>query len=185
MNSIVPGSLAAIAQANHASLAESFLSAEVLLLVDMSGSMCAGDAPGNRTRYDAAEEELRELQAAHPGKVAVVAFSDSAQFCPGGVPPRLGGMTDMARALEFVQPSDGVARIVLISDGYPDEPTHTLEVARRFKHKIDTVYIGPEKDARGRQFLRDLAAATGGSSLASAAPAMLGAPVTALLEAAA
>lgn len=184
-SSIVPGSLAAIAQRDNVSLAESFLSVDGILVVDMSGSMAAQDAPGGRSRYDAAEAELRELQAAHPGKVAVVAFSDFTQFCPGGVPERIGGGTDMARALEFVRPADGTAKIVLISDGYPDEPVHTLDVARKFAHRIDTVYIGPEKDAQGKKFLESLAAATGGASLQSAAPAMLGAPVTALLEAAA
>jgi len=174
-NALVPGSLAAVTRRENITLAESFLSADAILLVDMSGSMGMCDAPGGRSRYDAAEQELRDLQATMPGKIAVVAFSDGAEFCPGGVPRRMGGGTNMAAALRFVKPADGLVQIILISDGWPDSESKTLEVARTFKHKIDTVFIGPETgpDASGREFLRRLAAATGGQSIKSAKPGLL------------
>lgn len=170
---IVSGSLAAIAKRDGLSLAESFLSVDAILVIDMSGSMASHDAPGGRTRYDAAEAELRDLQNALPGKVAVVAFSDDAQFCPSGIPPRLGGGTDMERALRFVHPADGVARILLISDGEPNSAEGALSAARSFRHRIDTIYIGPEERGHGRAFLERLASATGGQSLQSAAPGLL------------
>ena len=179
--SIVPGSLAAIAQRDNLSLAESFLSVDGILVVDMSGSMAAKDAPGGKPRFEAACEELRRLQAEMPGRVAVIAFSGVPEFCPGGVPPFLGGGTDMAAALRMVLPADGLARIVLISDGDPDSPSETLAIARQFKSRIDTIYIGPERGSSGREFLARLAAATGGQSLATAAPAMFGAAAQQLL----
>ena len=183
---ITAGSLASISKNENMTLAESFLNVDAILVVDMSGSMSAHDAPGSTSRYEAAEKELRQLQSSMPGKVAVVAFSSSVQFCPGGIPPRLGGGTDMAKALRFVQPADGVAQIVLISDGEPNSESETLAAAREFEHRIDTVYIGPESGyyARGRAFLEKLAAATGGQSMKSAAPGLLKEQVESLLLAA-
>ena len=175
MKAIVQGSLGDIARKENITLAESFLSAEAVVVVDMSGSMGAHDAPGGLTRFEAAEKELKQIQASMPGKIAVVAFSSEVQFCPGGVPTRMGGSTRMSAALRFVKPADGVAKIILISDGQPDSEKDTLAVAREFKHRIDTVYIGPEEGwyAGGRAFLERLAAATGGEAMKSAAPGLL------------
>lgn len=183
-NAIVPGSLAAVAKTAGMSLAESFLSCEILAVVDQSGSMGAHDVPGGRTRFEAADKELARLQRAHPGEVAVISFSTSVTFCPGGVPNREGCGTNMAAALEFVHVADGVCKIVLISDGEPDYEDATLKVARRFQHPIHTIYIGPEDDGwnnTGREFLKRLAAATGGQSFQSDAPGLLADSVQRLL----
>lgn len=155
--SIVPGSLSAIAQRNGISIAESFLTAEIVAIVDVSGSMDTADSRGRRRRYDVACEELGKLQQQHPGKVAVVAFSDTTQFVPGGVPPFLGAGTDLAQALKFVRVADGTVRFVVISDGYPDDEYHALEIARTFTSPIDCVYIGPEYERSGADFLERLA----------------------------
>lgn len=183
--SIVPGSLAAVANRDGMSLAESFLNCEVICLIDQSGSMAAKDAPGGRSRYDAADAELMSLQKSHHGQVAVIAFSSNVTFCPGGVPNREGGSTDMARALNFVHVADGASKIVLISDGLPDSEGATLTAARRFRHPIHTIYIGPEDDrSGGRAFLARLAAETGGRVLKSDAPGLLAEGVNQLLLAA-
>ncbi len=180
---IIAGSIAAVQQRTNVSLAESFLSVDAIIIVDVSGSMAAHDAPGERSRYVAACEELALLQAELPGRIAVIAFSDRAQFCPGGVPPLMGEGTDMVAALRFVKPADGLGiRIILISDGEPDEPEDTLRVARQFRSHIDTVYIGSER-GRGRDFLAILSGATGGQHLESIKPAMLAEPVRNLLAA--
>lgn len=181
-NAIVPGSLAAVARSAGMSLAESFLNCEVICLIDQSGSMAAPDAPGGRTRFDAADDELRRLQANHPGQVAVVSFSEHVQFCPSGVPDREGHTTDMVAALTFVRVADGATRIVLISDGEPDEPRKTLATAAKFTSPIHTIYIGPEDDHDGgRKFLQRLAAATGGQMFQSSAPGLLASSVDELL----
>lgn len=181
-NAIVTGSIAAVANRDGLSLAESFLNCEIVVLIDQSGSMAANDAPGRRSRFEAADAELTRLQREHPGQVAVISFSSHVTFCPGGVPGRDGGGTDMAAELNFAQVCDGASKIVLISDGEPDSQGAALSVAARYAHPIHTVYIGPEDDRDGgRAFLARLAAATGGRTFQSAAPGLLAESVQALL----
>lgn len=166
---IVAGSLGAIAQKSGESLASSFLNVECIAMVDTSGSMGAHDAQGEQTRYEAACKELERLQAENAGKIGVCCFSDWAQFCPGGVPQYLGSGTDMVKALRMLKMADGTGiRLILISDGAPDEPEAALAEARKFSSKIDTIYIGPESGI-GRDFLYKLSQATGGISITNAA----------------
>lgn len=163
-NQIVAGSLSALAQQNNTSIAESFLNADVIILVDVSGSMDSRDAQGGQRRYDVACQELSRLQASLPGKIAVVAFSSSVQFVPGGIPSFEAGGTDLAKALRFVQVADGLVKFIVISDGQPSDEKKCLDIARQFKSKIDVVYVGPEDDFMGgRKFLEKLAAASGGT----------------------
>ena len=185
MTAIIPGSLTAISQHSNKFLAESFLSVDVLLLVDMSGSMLANDADG-KARHEVAASELRRLQTEMPGKIGVVAFSNKAEFCPSGIPTPMFGGTNMVNALQLIKPADGVGiRFILISDGLPDDAEETLRVARGFETHIDTVYIGPESgfDSYGKEFLKKLAACTGGQGLESEGIAQLAEPVRLLLEA--
>lgn len=162
----VPGSLADTAATRGQSLAESFVSADAIIICDVSGSMAAYDARGGRSRYDVALEELAALQARLPGRVAVIAFSHDVIFVPGGQPPLLGMGTDLARALRFAKVADveGI-RFVLISDGVPDSEHDALAVARTYSNRIDVVYCGPESQPYGRDFLARLAAATGGQAV--------------------
>jgi Mg-chelatase subunit ChlD len=178
---LVPGSLSAVANRDNLSLAESFLSVDVLLVVDMSGSMLSDDAPGGIARHEAATAELRRLQASMPGKIGVIAFSSHTEFCPSGIPTPMFSGTDLAGALRFIKPADGLGiRIIIISDGQPDDAGGALAVARQFKSRIDTIYIGPEYGG-GQEFLRKLAAASGGKFVKSDEIGMLAQPVTLLL----
>lgn len=159
---IVPGSLQAIAKQTQRSLAETFVSADVVVIVDTSGSMTMRDIPGDRTRYDTACDELRNLQATLPGRVAVISFNTWPEFNPAGIPGLPTGSTNMARALEFARIADlpGMS-FFLISDGAPDSETDALAEARQYTAKINTIYVGPEW-GQGQEFLAQLAAATGG-----------------------
>lgn len=181
---IVPGSLAAVTMKSNAGLAESFLHVDVLLIVDTSGSMDQRDAPGGRSRYQAACDELQALQRQMPGKIGVISFASNTAFCPGGVPTRdVGGGTDMVAALKFVKPADGLGiRFILISDGEPDDAAKTLAVARTFQTHIDVVYIGAETGCSGRDFLQRLAKASSGQYIKSAAVGLLADPVMKLLS---
>lgn len=161
-NSIVPGSIESLAQQNGTSIAESFLSADAIVIVDVSGSMDTPDSRGGRRRYDVACEELAKLQASMPGRVAVVAFSSIVQFVPGGVPPLLGAGTDLAAALRFVKVADECVQFIVISDGQPDDEQEALKIAKSYKSKINCVYVGPERNRYGAEFLRRLASASGG-----------------------
>lgn len=152
---IVQGSLQDVAQREGQSIAESFLSADAIVLVDVSGSMSG-------TPYQQACQELAKLQRDLPGKVAVIAFSDRPEFAPSGIPRFISGGTDLAEALRFVHVADGTGmRFVVISDGYPNDPEGTIREARKFQSRIDTVYIGPE-GGDGEAFLKRLAQASGG-----------------------
>lgn len=165
MNNIVIGSLSAIAKQQNKSIAETFINADLVAIVDTSGSMISNDSQGGKTRYEVACEELAALQANHPGKIAVIAFSDDVIFCPSGVPFYFGNGTDMARALEFAKIADVPGmNFVLISDGEPKDEKKTLQVAQTYQNKISTIYVGPEDEPAGREFLRRLAASTGGKS---------------------
>lgn len=162
---ILAGSLADVAAQNKQSIAETFINADAVVLIDTSASMDTCDSRENRKRYDVACEELKALQAALPGKLAVLSFSSRTIFCPSGVPLFQQGGTDMADALKFAKVADvpGI-RFILVSDGEPDSPSATLEQAHRYRNKINTIYVGSEIRPQGRDFLAQLAAISGGQA---------------------
>ena len=185
MNSltVVPGSLLDAAQRGNISLAESFLSCDALVIVDSSGSMISRDASDSRTRHQAARDELRTLQSSLPGRVGVVVFSNTVQFVPGGDYPELNGSTDLAQALQFVKVADDIGiKLIVVSDGDPDDRQKALAVARTFKTRIDAIYIGPERGSNGRDFLRQLCEATGGKFVTSDHVAEIAEPVRLMLN---
>lgn len=160
---IVVGSLAQIAERDNKSIAETFLSCEVVVLIDVSGSMSGVDFGDGKSRWQRACDELALLQSRQQGKVAVVGFSSMPVFVPGGVPPHPSGGTRMAAALEYTKIADveGIT-FFLISDGEPtDGQEQVLAVARTYRNKINTIFCGPEGGA-GQWFLSQLAEASGG-----------------------
>lgn len=162
---LVAGSLAAVTKKNSQSLAEGFMNVKAFVMVDVSYSMSDRDATGGRSRYGVACDELAQLQSANPGEIGVGAFSDNAQFCPGGVPVFQKGGTSYAAALRMMKMADGCGiRLILISDGEPQDGNEAMKLARTFRSKIDTIYVGRETGS-GRAFLADLSAATGGISI--------------------
>lgn len=178
---IVKGSLAAIAQEQNKSIAESFVDASVIIIVDTSGSMCAEDARGGKSRYEVACEELKNLQASLPGKLALLSFSDDVIFCPSGIPFNYEGGTDLAKALKFAKLADVTGiRFIVISDGQPHSEEEAIKVARTFRAKIDTIYVGPE-GGEGQAFLKRLAKASGGQGVTAAKVAQLADNVNRLL----
>jgi Mg-chelatase subunit ChlD len=181
---IVKGSLGQIAAQTGQSIAQTFLSCDVIVICDTSASMDAKDSTAGRSRYDQACWELAELQGSHPGKIGVISFSDSAVFCPSGTPLNLGGSTDLAGALKYAKIADqpGAMQFIIISDGQPDSPEDALRVAANYHNKIDTIFVGPE-NGHGRDFLKRLAAASGGSHVTAAQVKGLAASVTKLLAA--
>jgi len=67
-NKQIAGSLAQQAAAKGQSLAESFLSADCIVVVDTSGSMALKDGT-EVTRYARACDELAKVQNSMPGKI--------------------------------------------------------------------------------------------------------------------
>jgi hypothetical protein len=160
---IVTGSLSDVAARNGHSLAQSFVNAECVCIVDTSGSMGAHDSRGRRSRYDVACEELAALQGSLPGRIAVLSFANETMFCPDGVPFNQQGGTDLTGALQFARLADvpGI-RFIVISDGEPDNQMTALAEAAKYQARIDVIYCGPEEHPAGRDFLTRLAAASGG-----------------------
>lgn len=181
---IVKGSLTDLAAKNNQSLAQTFLSCEVVVICDTSGSMSSRDASEGRSRYDQACWELATLQGDLPGKIGVISFSDLTEFCPNGTPRYLGGGTDLEKALKFAKVADVPGmRFIVISDGAPGDPNGALKVAKTYRNRIDTIYCGPE-NGHGRDFLERLAAASGGSHVTAAQAKSLSTSVQKLLAAA-
>ena len=180
---VVPGSQLDTAKKAGLTLAQSFLSAELVILLDNSGSMGTADAPGNRTRQEYAERQLRRIQGQNPGKVALICFANDVQYSPGGVVLNVGGNTALHKALEFAKIADDTGlKILVISDGEPDDEKKALSVARQYKSKIDVLYCGPESDRTGgRAFLQRLAQTTGGQFFSSNKPAELEGTIKRLL----
>lgn len=163
---IVPGSLQAIATQANRSIAESFVAADIIVLVDASGSMSMQDSRGGESRFKIACDELAQLQASMPGKIAVISFSDKAQFCPGGVPYFEGCGTNLTKALKFARVADVPRmRFILISDGEPNDRDSALAEAKLYRNRIDVIYVGPEDRPSGLHFLEKLAQVSGGRSL--------------------
>jgi len=163
-NNLVKGSLGAMAQASGQSLAVSFISCDVIVLCDTSGSMGTMDSLEGQSRYDVACRELATLQSSLPGKIGVISFSSRVMFCADGKPFNFKATTNIAEALKFAKVADipGAMRFILISDGEPDEPKAALQMARTYSNKIDCIYVGP-LGGEGRAFLEKLAGASGGS----------------------
>ena len=166
-NAIAVGSLADVSARSNQGLAESFLSCDAVILVDVSGSMNAEDSRDGKSRYAVAMEDLAALQRHMPGKLAVICFSDTTLFAPGGQPPMLNGGTNLAGALKFARVADVPdMQFVVISDGVPDDKAQALAEAAKYKAHIDTVFVGPESDYEGgRTFLAKLAAKSGGQAV--------------------
>ena len=172
---ITKGSIADIMQEENVSLAESFLSCDVVILFDVSGSMLEEDGTGI-SRFDRGLKELKDLQASLPGKVAIVQFADHPDFMPGGVPIMhvSGSCTNLTAALKYIHIADSIPdmRFIIISDGEPNNTLTALQEAARFTNPIDTIYIGPEEPSYGedgRGFLKRLASMSGGKPVTSAA----------------
>lgn len=167
-NQIIQGSLSAIAEQNKQSIAETFMNADVVIIVDTSGSMAATDSRGGRSRYTVACEELKKLQESLPGKLALLSFSDDVIFCPSGIPFNYEGGTILDKALKFAKMADVKGmRFIVISDGEPYDEQGAISVAKTYKNRIDTIYVGPE-GGEGQEFLRRLAKASGGQGVTSA-----------------
>lgn len=166
-HSSVKGSLQSQANKLQISVAQAFLNAEIVVLMDCSTSMLIEDDPSfnfqnTSSRYKKACNQLAKLQSENPGKVCLISFSDHQEFSPSGIAKWPNGSTDIAGALSFIKPVDGLdCKLILISDGEPDSDQAAMNQAKTFKSKIHCIYIGPE-NGPGSIFLKRLSAVTGG-----------------------
>lgn len=166
--SSVKGSLQSIANKDKIAVAQAFINCEILACLDVSPSMTYEDCPGNQKRFKVAANEVARLQAENPGKVGLICWSDGQRFLPGGIAEMFGESTDVAGLLRYIKKADGAGiKLVIISDGEPDDDEAAISEAKKFKSKIHAIYIGPECTCKngtqcGADFLKRLSAATGG-----------------------
>ena len=185
---IVKGSVLNVAIHQARDLADVVAEIDAIIVLDTSLSMNTYDAPDGKSRFEYALSVLEQFQNKYEGKIALLCFNDEVVFCPSGFPPyNLGdNSTDMVKALNEILIADAVPSIkkILISDGEPNDPGATLEVARKFKKsKVDTIYIGSELyDNRGRDFLKKLSDLTGGQFNINASGKLLDVTITKYLE---
>jgi hypothetical protein len=175
---IVPGSIAAMIEAGQLNAPPI-----MVIMIDISSSMNELDARYNGrlvTRYEAAKQQLIELQARHPGQIAIIAFGDEATACPGGVPPLPSGWTQLHLALAMAREADtGTMKFLIISDGLP-QLQHMVEAeAELFTVPIDVILVG--KDRNGERFLNDFATKTGGTFYTDTSTMLLTTTITKML----
>ena len=183
---------------------------KVVVLIDISTSMLNNmsgsfepydpydEGKKRGSKYDKAVVELEKIQAAHPGQVLVIAFSDTVQVCLTGRPPTPIGMTQMARALDELLDYDDMGyQLIILADGSPtitheprqspwdiddDADTQTMKVARKFVDPLNCIYIGPPKE-EGADFMKLLAGLnTGSFTTTSKDIKQLAAPIEKLLQ---
>jgi len=169
---IVTGSTADLAQKANISLAEAFMEVEVMVVLDVSYSMKADDAPGNKTREQYAQEQLTTLQQRYAGKVGLIAFADRAAYLPGGYVENvgLGSSTAISAGLqEAMGSSQALIPIFLITDGEPnyDDEEKTIKLAQELPGPLHCIYVGPE-GGEGYFFLQRLGKAAGAESVKKA-----------------
>ena len=178
---VLQGSLQQLAENTGKQIRDLFIDVELVVLLDTSLSMSELDH-SDKSRYERACDELRKLQAANPGKIALISWSSEAEWCFGGIPTFRGNSTDLAGALRFVKQVDNpYITFAIISDGEPDSEKDALEAARLMQGKINTVYVGPEL-GRGREFLARLASQKKGTYSLNEFGKELGATVQRMLE---
>jgi len=184
-NQIVKGSVLHVAKSSGQKLAEALSSAEIIVLFDSSMSMSARDRNVEgyaKSRYERACDELVNVQSNAPGKVAIVSFSNSAEWCLGGIPKFLNESTDLAGAFRFVRGVDAPGRkFLVISDGEPNDKNAALEIASTFQGEINCIYVGPNGGS-GQDFLNSLSGLHGGTFVVNQFAEALGKSMLLMIE---
>lgn len=130
-----------------------------LFALDVSGSM--DDKIGEKRKIN----HLRDVMAKYPD-AKILCFSSNIKKASGTQSiPDPGGSTNLAGAFKYINENmmkiEPPERIVLVSDGEPDDERGALERAKNLSLPIDIIFIG-EKDSKGHKFMHQLATATGG-----------------------
>jgi hypothetical protein len=130
------------------------MSASEIWLVDTSSSM-AGE------RYRRMAEALRTHHAASP-RVKLIAFSTTPTPIEGPEAlPLAGGGTALHLALQLAM-ADFPGKVVVWSDGRPDDEDAALLAAAELPGVVDSLYFGDEGDDVAKRFLEKLARNNGG-----------------------
>ena len=129
---------------------------DTAFLLDVSGSMSA--KVGKERKID----HLRNVMGGYP---AAKKFSFSDNVHDEKNIPEPNGSTDLAKAFRYLR-NTGLKpkRVVLVSDGEPNEESSALNEAKELAIPIDIIFIG-DKGSRGERFMEKLASASGGQHM--------------------
>lgn len=134
-------------------------------LADTSGSMAQRE--GSRRRIDLLADVLQQVLTADPA-FRIIAFGSVPEELTGTEPgtnlrlPEPCGSTALHLALEHVARGPRPTRVVVISDGSPDDPQAALAAAKTLAPiTIDAYYVGPDDDRAAIGFMRALSLAGG------------------------
>lgn len=124
------------------------------VLIDTSQSMSERDCPDKKRRIDIVNIISKKING-----LPMFSFSDKIYPIKffGFLKPN--GSTDLTNALNNISKKH-YPKIILISDGCPNEPEESIEKAISMNIIFDTIYIG--KDYDGKNFMRTIAEKTGG-----------------------
>jgi Mg-chelatase subunit ChlD len=157
-------------------------SEHAFLLLDCSSSMDEEMRNGKK-RIDGLRDVVKEVQSRR--QTQMVAFGprheDRTVFFCSRVPAP-AGRTPLDEAITFAK-DNGAGRIVVISDGWPNNPATAKEAATQFGGQVDVVFVGDPGDP-GSTFLKELAEMTGGTEFDGdlSEPKKLGGAVIGLLN---
>ena len=131
---------------------------QVILVLDTSGSMSSqADTPGE-CRIDALRGVVEELRLKKvPFKQLI--FNSTCMWSDIITEP--GGGTNLASALTFCKQANA-KHVIIVSDGQPDSREAALIAARNLGCKIDVFFVGPKYDTSAQDFMKKLAALSGG-----------------------
>ena len=157
-----------------------------VLLCDTSGSM-SSPVSYNTTeqvrRIDALRDTVHILQQETTPRIVVF---NSEPRDTHSIPPHTGGSTNLASALNFLNRDPKPKRIVLISDGQPDNAEMAFQEASKLNVDISAIFIGSPGE-NGEQFLKDLCSCYNGQFTSDAhaleRPKELAEKITGLLSA--
>lgn len=130
---------------------------KTIFLLDISGSM--GDRIDGKEKIDSLRDIMEKYQEAK-----MICFSTNVKSINKASDiPDPSGSTDLYEALLYIghniRPEP--KKIVLISDGEPDNKTRSIILAKQLKLPIDIIFIG-KSGSEGERFMEELANTTGG-----------------------
>lgn len=130
-------------------------SQDTVFILDVSGSMNA--YVGNKRKID----HLREAVDEHIADVPIISFSDTLWF---DEIPEPNQSTDMTKAFDACKEHYSPKRILLVSDGQPNNRSSALAAGVSLGVPIDVLFIGAPGEY-GEDFMKELAKATKGHEL--------------------
>lgn len=162
---LVVGSIKDVADKTKKPISEVFSNVKMAIFLDVSESMDYQDCYNGATRISVATKHLTDLQNSNHGDVALICWNNKVEFRPNGIPTSPDGTTILKNALSYAKMVDGTSiKIVFISDGEPLDVEESIALAKTFKSKIHTIYVGPE-GGKGHKVMKRLAEMSGGTSI--------------------